>query len=234
MRFVLAALAWSLIASAVAAADEPSRSTMIIPGAGIVTLQTSNVHDEKFVNIVRQTTDYSCGAAAVATILRYAYNQPATEADTIRGLLFVSDPATVKDRGFSLLDIKHYVQSLGFVGTGYHLPVESLYAVKVPTIVLLTVDNFQHFVVLKKATPDYVYLADPMLGNRRVDTQTFAKAWNGIMFVVASSGYDRNNSLLSLEGPMPLDTISSSLPSATLALNNAELMSIYIPAMNRF
>jgi len=226
-------MVWTLIASAVAAADEPSRSTMIIPGAGIVNVQTSSVLDEKFVNIVRQTTDYSCGASAVATILRYAYNQPATEANTIRGLLFVSDPATVRQRGFSLLDIKHYVQSLGYAGSGYHLPIESLYAVKVPTIVLMSVDNFQHFVVLKKATPEYVYLADPMLGNRRVDTQAFAKAWDGIIFVIASSGYDRNNSLLALEAPLPLDTISSSLPSATLALSNAELMSIYIPAMNR-
>lgn len=233
MRTLIATLVAFATLSTVAWADGVAPATMILPGAGIVHVRTTSLADERFANIVRQSVDYSCGAAAVATILRYAFGLPETENSIIRGLLTVSDLESVKKRGFSLLDIKRFLNTIGYGGAGYKLPLEDLYRVKVPTIVLVTIEGYEHFVVLKKATPEYVYVADPMLGNRRVDTSDFLNTWNGVVFVIASSAYDSSNPLLALNQPLPLSVMNNSIPSAWIALDNAELMSLYIPAMNR-
>ncbi len=214
-------------------APATAQQSMFIPGAGSVHVNVASMSEERFANIVRQSTDYSCGAAAVATILRYAYDVPATEDDTIRGMLHVSDMNVVRQRGFSLLDIKHYVTSIGYIGSGYKLTMDALYEIRVPSIILLNIDGYDHFVVLKRAQPDYVYVADPMLGNRRIETPKFASTWNGIIFVIAATSYNAKTSLLALDEPLPLDVMSNSIPSASLALDNAQLMLIYIPAMTR-
>lgn len=204
-----------------------------IPGAGTIHVDLSSLAAERYENIVRQSTDYSCGAAAVATILRYAYGLDATEASTIRGLLAVSDSATVRARGFSLLDIKRYVTSIGFVGTGYRLPLASLYRIQVPSIALITVDGYSHFVVLKHVDPNYAYVADPLLGNRRIATPQFARAWNGIIFVIAARTYRFENPLVALQKPVSLRAMMSGTPAAGAALSDAQLLLVYIPAMNR-
>lgn len=204
-----------------------------IPGTGLVHVRVTPLSEFKFENIVQQHVDYSCGAAAIATILRYAYGMEATEDNVIRGMLAVSDAGEVQHRGFSMLDMKHYIQSIGLSGAGYHLPLTSLYEVRVPVVVLVNVQGYNHFVVLKKASPQYIYVADPILGNRTVPTAEFAETWNGIMFVIASPMYDTANPLLALNVPVPFDRLTRTIPDSAQVLGNAELMSIYIPAMSR-
>ena len=65
----------------------------------------------------------------------------------------------VKQRGFSTLDVKHYVESLGMRGRGYR-------TLRVPALVLMDVRGFRHFVVLKQVRSDK--LAGPMLRNRQM------------------------------------------------------------------
>jgi uncharacterized protein len=204
-----------------------------IPGTGLVRVRVTPFTDFKFENIVRQHVDYSCGAAAIATILRYAYSIDATEDNVIRGMLAVSNADEVRRRGFSMLDMKHYVLSIGMSGSGYRLPMASLYEVKVPVVVLVNVQGYDHFVVMKKATPEYMYVADPILGNRTIPTAEFVKTWNGIIFVIASPSYDSANPLLALNVPVPFDRLTRTIPDSAQVLGNAELMSIYIPAMSR-
>ena len=80
----------------------------------------------RFQHLVRQETDFSCGAAALATILKYAYRIDVTEADILEGMFSVSDPVIVQRQGFSLLDIKNYVNGIGMRGRGYKVDLESL------------------------------------------------------------------------------------------------------------
>lgn len=206
--------------------------TGFMPGMGLVHANVTSLTAERFTGIVRQDTDYSCGAAAVATILKYAYGMPASEWSVISGLLAVSDPAIVRQKGFSLLDIKRYVESIGMQGVGYRLSIEKLYDVQVPVIVLMNVEGYEHFVVLKKATPAYVYLADPLLGNRTIPAPDFAKAWNNIMFVIASPAYEQSNALVAVRVPMNT-RLGANIPAEAEVLANAELLTIYIPAMSR-
>ena len=49
-------------------------------------------------NVVMQQRDYSCGAAALATILRYGWGEDVDEADTLRALNQLLSPAEIEDR----------------------------------------------------------------------------------------------------------------------------------------
>lgn len=174
----------------------------VIPGAGAIHKNVLSMRELRYVDMVPQKTDFSCGAAALATILNYAYGQKLTEEEVIQGLLQVSDPAIVREKGFSLLDLKNYVQARGMRGRGYNMAPEMLEKIKVPTIVLLDIRGYKHFVVLKKTTPDKVYLADPALGNRVVARQEFVSGWNRVVFAVIGQGFERDTVLLRPSEPL--------------------------------
>src|SRR5690606_11882786 len=118
--------------------------TGVLPKGALYTTQVESMHDARFRHLVRQKNDYSCGAAALATILRYAYHLDADEDTVIEGMLAVSDPEIVRERGFSLLDIKRYVESLGMRGRGYRVDEARLRTLRVPGLVLMDVRGFRH------------------------------------------------------------------------------------------
>ena len=99
--------------------------------------------------------------------------------------------------GFSLLDIKRYVESLGMRGRGYRVNEEKLRSLRVPSLVLMDVNGFRHFVVLKQVRDELVEIGDPILGNRVVPLPEFLDAWpSRAVFVVIGSDFDRNTVLL--------------------------------------
>jgi len=169
----------------------------VLPNGAVLTQRVESMQERRFRNVVRQHTDYSCGAAALATILRYAYHLEADEGTVIEGMMGVSDPQLVHQRGFSLLDIKRYVESMGMRGRGYRVNEERLRSLRVPGLVLMDVRGFRHFVVLKQVRGDVVDVADPILGNRSIPVSEFLQAWpSRAVFVVIGSDFDRNTVLL--------------------------------------
>lgn len=168
----------------------------VVPGAGLIDKNLLSMRELHYVDMVPQNTDFSCGAAALATILKYAYGLQLTEAEVIDGLLKVSDAEIVKEKGFSLLDLKNYTQTLGLRGRGYGMTPEALERIKVPVIVLLDIKGYKHFVVLRKTTEDKVYIADPALGNRIMKFTDFVAGWNKVIFAVVGPGFKRDTVLL--------------------------------------
>jgi len=169
----------------------------VLPNGAVYTTPVESMIEGRFRHLVRQQTDYSCGAASLATILKYAYHLDADEATVIEGMLNISDPELVAQRGFSLLDIKRYVESLGMRGRGYRVDEERLRSLRVPGIVLMDVNGFRHFVVLKQVIDDRVEVGDPILGNRSVPVEEFLASWpSRAVFVVIGSDFDRNTVLL--------------------------------------
>jgi predicted double-glycine peptidase len=169
----------------------------VLPNGAVFTQKVESMQERRFRNMVRQHTDYSCGAAALATILRYAYHLDADEGTVIEGMMGVSDPELVHQRGFSLLDIKRYVESLGMRGRGYRVDENRLRSMRIPGLVLMDVRGFRHFVVLKQVRDDVVDVADPILGNRSIPINEFLESWpSRAVFVVIGSDFDRNTVLL--------------------------------------
>ena len=193
----IAALLCLVLAGIAPANGGEVRFSGVLPNGGLYTDQVVSMQEGRYLNMVRQHTDYSCGAAALATILRYAYHLDVDENIVIQGMLGVADADLVRRRGFSMLDVKRYVELLGMRGHGYRVDEARLRNLRVPGLVLMDVRGYRHFVVLKQVHNEQVELADPMLGNRSMPLSEFIRSWpSHVVFVVVGSDFDRNTVLL--------------------------------------
>lgn len=174
----------------------------ILPGGGLVFKPIESMRERRFANLVQQRTDFSCGAAALATLLNEAYGWRFSEEDVIKGMLAGADPELVQRMGFSMLDMKRYTENLGLRARGYRLEPAQLAEVKVPAIVLLDVRGYKHFVVMQVNRDGWVYIGDSVLGHRKMSLDEFAQGWNGIVFAVIGPGYNRENALLTPPEPL--------------------------------
>jgi predicted double-glycine peptidase len=198
MRIIALALLLC-VASVIEAAQMP---LAVLPGGALVYKPIQSVRERKFADLVQQKTDFSCGAAALATILRQAYWLDVNEEQIIEGMLAHSDQDLVRVQGFSMLDMKRYVESLGMRARGYRVATETLSEIKIPVVVLMDIRGYKHFVVMQRVHKGWVYIGDPVLGHKRYKVEDFAKGWNGIIFAVIGQGYDKTNALL--DPPLPL------------------------------
>jgi predicted double-glycine peptidase len=88
------------------------------------------------------------------------------------------DPLKFRVRGgFSLLDLKRFVDGRGYEGSGYgKLTLDSLVKLA-PAIVPIQARDFKHFVVFRGIRHGRVLLADPAFGNRTMTTERFEDTW---------------------------------------------------------
>jgi len=133
-------------------------------------------------NVVIQQWDLSCGAAALATVLRYQFGESVTERGVALGLIdrpeYYANPELVRRRrGFSLLDLKRFVDARGYRGIGLGRLTLSDLVQRAPVIVPVHLQGFPHFVVFRGTARDRVLLADPAFGNVTVTRAAFEDAW---------------------------------------------------------
>jgi predicted double-glycine peptidase len=143
-------------------------------------------------NIVIQAFDYSCGAGALATLMRYYFGDAVTEEGILLGILGSMSREEVEDReknGLSLLDLKLCAERLGYQAAGVKLNYASLPKLKGPVLIHLERKDYRHFAVLKGVQGDRVYLADPSRGNIRMSVERFANEWSGIALVLGKQGF---------------------------------------------
>lgn len=154
-----------------------------------------------FRSVVRQQYDFSCGSAALATLLTYSYNRRTPERMTFAKMWKDGDQAAIRKVGFSMFDMKSYLASIGMRAEGYRLGEKGLARLKRPAIVLLDLKGFKHFVVVKGLRGDRVLVGDPMLGLNEYSRADFLKVWNGIALVIASADEQPSFNLGSDWGP---------------------------------
>ena len=194
-------LALCMLVSSTGAWASP-KPLAILPGGGLAFKPLQSMRELRFANLVQQQTALSCGAAALATLLNEAYGWELSEEQVIEGMLTGADPQLVQQMGFSMLDMKRYAEALGLRARGYRLQPEQLAEVKVPSIVLLDVRGYKHFVVMQVSSDDWVYVGDPVLGHKKMPLEEIALGLNGIVFAVIGPGYNRENALLTPPAPL--------------------------------
>jgi predicted double-glycine peptidase len=129
-----------------------------------------------------QNWDLSCGAAALGTVLKYQYDDPVSERDIAKALVgrdkYIDNPSLVRmQEGFSLLDLKKYVDARGYAGIGYgKLELDHLID-RAPIIVPINANGYNHFVVFRGIWGDRVLVADPAWGNRTLTVDEFEDEW---------------------------------------------------------
>ncbi len=168
------------------AALNPARSgTFYMPGfGGNFQVKIETIREARFRNMVPQRFDFSCGSAAMATLLAYHYGVPVDEMDVFRAMYEAGDRDKIRQVGFSLFDMKLYLESLGFRSDGFRLNLDRLDRAGIPAIVLVDTFGYRHFVVLKGISEDEVLLGDPALGVRVMTRAEFNEIWDGIAFVI--------------------------------------------------
>ena len=164
-----------------------SAHALDLAGVGRVNVPVTSLKDIKFHRTLRQQYDYSCGAAALATLLSHHYQTPTPEQDVFQQMYASGDQAKIHKEGFSLLDMQRFLATRGFRADGFKLPIEKLIAEKLPAIVLITDRGFNHFVIIKGAEDGRILIGDPSTGNRVVSMERFQEIWrNKILFVIHS------------------------------------------------
>jgi predicted double-glycine peptidase len=141
--------------------------------------------------VVKQQLDYSCGAAALATLLTYYFGEETSEQEMLQILAsgLTKDEQRLKaQRGFSLLDLKHVAQAKGYRAAGFKLTIDQLKQLTAPVIAFVQPLGYKHFAVLRGIDRGRVFLADPARGNLRMSIGRFLSEWDGIIFVLGRPG----------------------------------------------
>ena len=90
------------------------------------------------------------------------------------------------EKGLSLTDLRKLAVRVGYKSTIGKLTFDKLKNSKIPLIVGIVVNEFDHFVVYRGTDGFYVYLADPARGNVRTPIPQFLDQWqkNAVLVVV--------------------------------------------------
>lgn len=167
-------------------AGTASRFVAPVGPVGDYAVSVRSFMERRFDGVVRQRYDFSCGSAALATLLRYHYDLAVGEDDAFRGMWSKGDQAQIRRLGFSLLDMKRWLASHALDADGYKVSLEKIAQTGVPGIALISIKNYKHFVVLKGIRADEVLLGDPSNGLSVMPRADFEAAWNGIYFVLSA------------------------------------------------
>ncbi|MEX2476344.1 C39 family peptidase [Marinobacter sp.] len=160
--------------------------SVTIPGiGGDLQLGVTSYQEKRFDSVMRQQYDFSCGSAALASLLSYHYQHDLTEQEVFGDMLALADEEKVRREGFSMLDMKRFLASKGYQADGFRLPLAGLKEqVQLPMIVLLNLDGFRHFVVIKGISDDEVLVGDPARGLKVYTYRQFERYWDGTAFVI--------------------------------------------------
>lgn len=182
--FGVASSAGGLTAPPVLAAEvQISGALAGIPGIS-PTLNVESFQARRFSAVIPQHFDFSCGSAALASLLTYSYAVPVDEITVFRSMIAHGDKTVIEKEGFSLLDMKEYLARRGLPSGGFRAPLSKLTAVGVPAIVLINERGYRHFVVVTGVQNGRVLLADPAVGLRSQSVGTFKRQWSGIFFLI--------------------------------------------------
>jgi predicted double-glycine peptidase len=154
-------------------------------GFGSFAMKVTSLKEARFKATLRQQYDFSCGSAALATLLSHHYGQPASEQMIFEEMFASGDQEKIRKQGFSLLDMKNFLKKRGFDADGFELPLATLQKSGLPAIVLVSDKGYQHFVVIKGLRDGRILLGDPAGGSRALSIAAFEALWsNKVLFVI--------------------------------------------------
>lgn len=176
--------AWACLAASAVEAGSVELPSQV---GGAYAVPVKSIRESRFAATVRQQYDFSCGSAALSTLLTHHYRYPVTEDQVFEEMFRRGDQSKIRVEGFSLLDMKRYLEAHGFEADGYQEPLEKLVSVGIPAIVLINENGYNHFVVVKGIRDGRVLVGDPASGTRAVTLTMFKAVWvNTVLFVIGN------------------------------------------------
>lgn len=163
---------------------------------------------DSFKTTIRQQFDFSCGSAAIATLLTFHYRNPVDEQTAFRLMFETGDQQRIQKEGFSLLDMKRFLGSIGYQADGFEVTIDELRDAKVPAIALIRENGYNHFVVVKGVDRETLLIGDPSVGTRTMRREVFEAMWVARLFFVIRSHQehakfnDQQHWTFRLQGPV--------------------------------
>jgi predicted double-glycine peptidase len=177
-------LALFVVLSIALTASARASDISVSDSGGAYTIRLTTLQELKFRTVIRQKYDFSCGSAALATLLSYHYGLPTKETAAFTDMWEHGDRSKIQKEGFSMLDMQQYLVRRGIRADGFRSTLERLVEANVPALVLLNLKGYMHFVIVEGVRGGRVLIADPSAGTRAMSVADFKQAWNGIFFVI--------------------------------------------------
>ncbi|MDP3589210.1 MAG: C39 family peptidase, partial [Methylobacter sp.] len=156
-----------------------------IAGAGNYDVPVTTFLERRFKTVYKQQYDFSCGSATLASLLTYHYDDTVDEQSVFVDMYQNGDQQKIQQQGFSLLDIKLYLERHGYHSDGFKISLDQLITANVPAITIINRDGYLHFVIIKGLNEQEVLLGDPSVGIKVIPRDEFETMWdNRILFLI--------------------------------------------------
>lgn len=186
VHYMYLALGLSLMPTANLNAGEIMATAM----GGIFNVPVTSMKEMRTARVIMQQYDFSCGAAAVATLLSFHYGKPTGEYEVFKSMFDKGDQDVIRDRGFSMLDMKGYLESQGYRADGFRLDLDRVRKIGVPAITLIDMNGYKHFVVIKGIDDENVMVGDPAFGASVMSRERFESMWSGTVLAIRDKPYE--------------------------------------------
>lgn len=156
-----------------------------ITGAGNYDVPVTTFAERRFKTIYKQQYDFSCGSAALASLLTYHYDDTVDEQSVFTDMYQNGDQPKIQKQGFSLLDIKLYLERRGYRSDGFKINLDQLVNANVPALTIINNNGYLHFIIIKGVNNEEVLVGDPALGVKVMPRDEFEAMWgNRILFLI--------------------------------------------------
>lgn len=143
---------------------------------------------------VRQHDMKDCGAACLASVASFHHlDLPIAK---------IRQYASTDRKGTNLLGIIEAANRIGFTAKGVKAPLESLLQIPLPAIAHVIVqEQLHHYVVVYKATKDFIEIMDPADGQlHQLTHEEFGVIWAGVLVLLSpGENFEAGNEKVSVE-----------------------------------
>jgi hypothetical protein len=108
----------------------------------------------------------------------------------------VGDQEKIQREGFSFLDMRNYIKSLGLNAAGFELNLDEIKELGVPAIALITLNGYKHFVLIKGIKGNRVLIGNSAIGMMAMQRDKFDAIRDPIVLLIrnkAKLGRDHFN-----------------------------------------
>ncbi len=156
-----------------------------IAGGGNYNLSIKSFKEQKFKTIYKQQYDFSCGSATLASLLSFHYEDIINEQTVFLDMYKNGNQEKIQKAGFSLLDMKLYLERRGYQSNGFKINLDQLITANVPAITIINNNGYMHFVIIKGVNEKEVLVGDPAVGVKFIPRDKFVDMWgHRILFLI--------------------------------------------------
>lgn len=143
-------------------------------------------------HVVMQQHEYSCGAAALATMMTYYFGNPTSELEILGNvdqLFSEKEGAVIRAAGLSISELGEVAKARGYQSAAVQLAPDVLTNLPGPVIIFIRVDGYAHFAVLREVVNGRALVADPSRGNLSLTIPELLDVWQGETLVLGRDGF---------------------------------------------